>query len=132
MTRFASIALALLLLCTAAQAQRRGPQRSAEQRAQRLTELQAQKIGLTAEQTTQIQAINLQAFQRMDAARTAHSGDRQEAMQLLRDIQQERDAQTLAVLTDEQKLRYEAAKEEFRAAMRERMQQRRGGRSGRQ
>ena len=130
MTRTLLLALAALLFTTTLSAQRRGPQRSAEERAQKLTELQDQKVGFSAEQKAQVQAVNLEAFKKMDDARATAQGDRQAMLQAIRQINQDRDAQTVALLTEEQKPKYEAAKEEFRAWMRERMQQRRGGRGG--
>ncbi len=123
---FRILALAVLLLFGASGATAQAQRRSADERAQRFTELQHNKVGLSDEQKSQLLEINRKAFIATDSARAANAGNRQAIMSALRDINQARDASTLALLTDEQKPKYEAAREEFRAYMRQRMQEGRG------
>jgi hypothetical protein len=123
---FTRLAFALLALALAlpALAQERGAWAKAtpEQRAEKLTSLMKEKLGLSDEQVPKVQAINLDAAKKNQAAMAAGQG-RVERMRAMKQVQEEKEAALKGVLTPEQLEKYQAAKEEFRQHARERMRE---------
>lgn len=125
----AAFMLALAPLACTAQTGGGDPQARAEQ----ITDLMDERLALTDEQYDKIMVINRDAFTQMAEVRaqnpTNGSGDRRsqyQLMQKMRPIMQKRDTQINELLTDDQKIKYAASKEEFR----QRMMERRGSGSG--
>ncbi len=81
-------------------------------------------LGLNDKQTTKIQALFLKSQQQMAKERDAHQGDREEMMKAMRQHMQEMDKQINAVLTPDQRKKYEELMKERRERMRQRMQNR--------
>jgi hypothetical protein len=107
-----------------AQTDQRAPRRSADERAQALTNKQHEKLAFTDDQKTKVGEINAEFFSKMDELRASNGGNRRGMMQGVQAANKARDAKTVALLSDEQKPKYEAAREEFKEMARQRMQQR--------
>lgn len=133
MTRFLLFSLLVVSLTwtmASAQTEPRAPRRSADERAQALTDKQHEKLAFTDDQKAKVGEINAAFFVKMDELRAASGGNRRGMMQGVQAANKDRDAKTVALLTDEQKPKYEAAREEFREMARQRMQQRKQGGGG--
>jgi hypothetical protein len=117
-------------MMASAQTEQRAPRRSADERAQALTNKQHEKVNFTDEQKAKVGEINAAFFVMMDELRAASGGNRRGMMQGVQAANKDRDAKTVALLTDEQKPKYEAARDEFREMARQRMQQRKQGGGG--
>jgi hypothetical protein len=133
MTRFLLFSLLVVSLTwtmAAAQTEPRAPRRSADERAQALTDKQHEKVNFTDDQKAKVGEINAAFFVKMDELRAASGGNRRGMMQGVQAANKDRDAKTVALLTDEQKPKYEAARDEFREMVRQRMQQRKQGGGG--
>jgi hypothetical protein len=133
MTRFLLFSLLVVSLTwtmASAQTEPRAPRRSADERAQALTDKQHEKLAFTDDQKAKVGEINAAFFVKMDELRAASGGNRRGMMQGVQAANKDRDAKTVALLTDEQKPKYEAARDEFREMVRQRMQQRKQGGGG--
>lgn len=133
MTRFllcSFLFVSLSVTLASAQTEQRGPRRSADERAQALTAKQHEKVNFTDDQKAKVGEINAAFFVKMDELRAASGGNRRGMMQGVQSANKDRDAKTVALLTDEQKPKYEAARDEFREMVRQRMQQRKQGGGG--
>ena len=95
--------------------------------AERQTEKMTTELGLTAEQTEQVGAINRRYAERGQQLRQQAGGDRRATMQAARTLQTERNAELKAVLTAAQFTQLEKMQARERERRRARMRQRRGG-----
>jgi Spy/CpxP family protein refolding chaperone len=87
---------------------------NAEQRATSMTERMHKEANFSPEQKTQVYAINLEAAQKMIAVnQDSKAGviDASTARQRRKDINLERESRIVALLTPEQRARYEAKKQ---------------------
>lgn len=87
---------------------------NAEQRATSMTERMHKEANFSPEQKTQVYAINLEAAQKMIAVnQDSQTGviDASTARQRRKDINLERESRIVALLTPEQRARYEAKKQ---------------------
>lgn len=80
----------------------------------------SEKLNLTDEQKTQITPIIADRQQKMEALRADTSTDRREKGQKMRAIYQDSDTKIKAVLTDDQKQKYEAMEQQARSQMKQR------------
>lgn len=103
---------ALFTVSGMAQEKKKG--RSAEQRAEKITNKMKEKLNLTDEQVVKIKAINLEAAQQKDTLKAEVKAERKEKVKA---IETERDAKIKAVLTEEQKAEYEKMKEKGKEKM---------------
>ncbi|WP_207421501.1 hypothetical protein [Desertivirga brevis] len=103
--------------------------RTPEERAKQGTERISEKVKLTADQKTKVEAILLVQSKSVDSLRTAvgQGGDRQQMFQKMQPIREQADKKIIALLTDEQKKAYAAYQEENRNRM---GQGRRNGQGG--
>lgn len=99
-----------------------GQQVSPEERAARQTQLYKEELALTDEQVTKLEEITKKASEAMMAARSEQNADRQERMKRMQAIQQTQNSEIMAILTDEQKKKFETLVAE---------QRNRGGQGGR-
>lgn len=83
----------------------------------------SQQLNLTDQQKDQIKPIIADRQQKMQALREDTSMERPEKMQKMKAINQDSDTKIKAILTDEQKQKYEAMQQEMRDQMRQRSQQ---------
>lgn len=99
-------------------------QRSPEERAKFQTERISERLKLTADQKTKVEAIFLSQNKSMDSLRTAagQGGDRQAMFQKMQPIREQNDKKIVALLTDDQKKAFATYQEEMRNRM--------GGRGG--
>ncbi len=88
-----------------------------EERATHYTEWVNKQVTLTAEQVTQVKAINLETATKMDEAETI--ADHKEKIEKIKALQEERDTKLRTVLTPEQWAKYETAKAEKKEQMKE-------------
>ncbi len=87
---------------------------NAEQRATSMTERMHKEANFSPEQKTQVYAINLEAAQKMIAVNQDNKAgviDASTARQRRKDINLERESRIVALLTPEQRARYEAKKQ---------------------
>lgn len=130
-------AAALLVLSTSIMAQGQGNRqmRSASERAKTETENVIKAVAPTADQALKILNINLK-YAAKDSARFAEmraSGGSMDREAMMKSMQEQRDAQTAeikAVLTDEQKAKYDAYIKEREAQRAQRMGGMGGGQGG--
>lgn len=97
------------------------------QRTEMLMQVMKDKLTLTADQETQIRAVLTASQEQAMKDRDAAAGDRTKMMTLAQERMQKTDAQISAVLTDEQRKKYEPLQAEMRRRSRERMMQRPNG-----
>jgi periplasmic protein CpxP/Spy len=114
-------AAALLLVCTAAMAQQPGEgpmMRSATERAVRQTTELVESLGLNADQTAKIQSVNMKYAAKDSitfAGMRSQSPETMDRDAMMKTMQEQRAAKSVeieAVLTDAQKVKYEAAEKE--------------------
>jgi hypothetical protein len=91
-----------------------------QQRAEMITARIDKAVTLTAEQKPKVLQINLETAQKIDAARTAANGDAAKFREAAKPIHQQRDSLISALLTSEQKVKYDRAKEDWRENFHER------------
>lgn len=96
------------LFAVSGMAQEKKKGRSAEQRAEKITNKMKEKLNLTDEQVVKIKAINLEAAQQKDTLKAEAKAERKEKVKA---IETDRDTKIKAVLTEEQKAEYEKMKE---------------------
>ncbi len=97
-----------------AQGNARGLERKPpQQRAEMITARIDKAVTLTAEQKPKVLQINVETAQKIDAARTAANGDPAKFITAAKPIHQQRDSLISALLTSEQKVKYDQAKEEW-------------------
>lgn len=96
------------LFAVSGMAQEKKKGRSAEQRAEKITNKMKEKLNLTDEQVVKIKAINLEAAQQKDTLKAEAKAERKEKVKA---IETDRDTKIRAVLTEEQKAEYEKMKE---------------------
>lgn len=94
--------------------------------AQRITDSMKVQLKLTDEQVPKVQAIN-ETFASKAASIRSGGGDRMTKGKKLKEANGERDDALKGVLTEEQFKEYKANKKENKAAMRERMRDRKRG-----
>ncbi|MBC7919582.1 MAG: hypothetical protein H7Z75_00670 [Ferruginibacter sp.] len=99
--------------------------RSAEARAQALTDRMAKKLALSGDQTNKVQAINLEQAQKLAALQGKYAGNRRQGVQEMKAVNQAWDRELQAVLTPEQFTNYQNLREEKKEARREKSPQRR-------
>lgn len=90
-------------------------------------EMLTQKLNLTPDQVTQIKAIDADTMKQAQAVRGDTSLSQQDRRAKMMDIHKASEDKIRAVLTDDQKTKYDALQAEMRAKMQERMQNRNGG-----
>lgn len=119
--------LSCLLFAPEALAQQRaGEAAPPDERAERLTERMDQKLELSDQQREEIHEINLDFMYGVEEVKAeidkeqSRSKRRGELRSLIKELNQERDQRTRAVLEPAQMEPYEAMKEAFRKRMRER------------
>jgi Spy/CpxP family protein refolding chaperone len=83
----------------------------------------SEKLNLTADQKTQITPIIADRQQKMEALRGDTSMDRREKGQKMRAIYEDSDTKIKAVLTGDQKQKYEAMEQQARSQMRQRVRE---------
>lgn len=115
----AFLLLALLAGTTAFAQQGRGQQLSPQERTQRQLERYQKQLDLTADQTSKIKEIVTASMEEMQKLRGQAGSDRQAMFQSMQALNQKRNEQIKAVLTEEQKAKFEKMQAE--------MQDRRGG-----
>jgi len=110
---------ALLLMCTAAMAQQGNRQmRSATENATRQTTTLVESLGLNADQTAKIQVVNYKYAVKDSitlAGMRSQSAETMDRDAMMKAMQESRAAKTVeieAILTDAQKVKYEAAEKE--------------------
>ena len=102
------IFVALVATTTLAMAQQgRGGQMDPKERAKRLTEQMTERLSLTEDQTKKVEAINLEAADKMSDAFASSSGDREAMRVVMTGINKEKDKKLQAVLTEDQWKEYE-------------------------
>lgn len=89
-------------------------------------EMLTQKLNLTPDQVTQIKAIDADTMKQAQAVRADTSLSQQDRRAKMMDIHKASEDKIRAVLTDDQKTKYDALQAEMRAKMQERMQNRNG------
>ncbi|WP_448699054.1 hypothetical protein ACFGVR_19155 [Mucilaginibacter sp. AW1-3] len=99
-----------------------------EQRAQMQTSMMKAKLRLDTVQVIKIQAINLAAAQKMEPVLKGDGGKLAKLRQM-REIENTKDKELKKVLTSDQYKQYEAAKDEMKEKLRERMQESKGTKS---
>lgn len=98
------IAALTLLIATGLQAQNKQPhqERSAQERAKAHTERMSKDLGLNAEQTTRVEAINLKYAEQAEVLRKEREAERKEKDGRGKEVRDARDAELKAVLNSEQ------------------------------
>src|SRR5262245_16389875 len=117
------LALALLALPALAQ-QGRWASSTPEQRAKTQTELMKEKLALTPEQLSKVEAINLDAAQKGQAVFTGMQ-PRADKLKAAKEIQQAKETALKEVLTPDQFGRYQTARDELKQQMKQRAHERR-------
>lgn len=108
------IALLLLIGGTVNAQNQNQTRRTPEERAKMQADRFKTALTLTDEQTTKVYSILFDSSKKMDSIRTANAGgDRSAMMELVKPINEARDAKIKAVLTKEQAETYEAKKAEL-------------------
>jgi hypothetical protein len=126
---FALACAALLLALPALAQQGRWASSTPEQRAQKQTELMKEKLALTAEQVPKVEAINLDAAQKGQAIFSGKES-RAEKLKQAHEIQQAKETALKEVLTADQFSKYQAARDELKEQMKQRVRERRSGTGG--
>jgi periplasmic protein CpxP/Spy len=88
--------------------------KSAEERAQALTKRMEKTLALSADQTSKVEAINLEKSRKIDALRGKYTNDRRQGFQEMRTIRQEWDNELKAVLSADQFTKYQQLQAERR------------------
>ena len=101
--------------------------RSAEDRARALTNRMVNKLSLSGDQTTRVQAINLEKAQKLEALQGKYAGNRRQGVPEMKEVNQAWNRELQAVLTPEQFTNYQALREERQEARREKGPHRRKG-----
>jgi len=113
--------IAALFVATASlsKAQQNQPQRSPEERVKMQTERLNERLKLTADQKTKIEAILLSQAKSMDSLRNAagEGADRRALFGKMGPIREQNDKKIAALLTEEQKKTYTTMQEEMRSRM---------------
>ncbi|MGD1840232.1 MAG: hypothetical protein ACFB0B_04950 [Thermonemataceae bacterium] len=115
------------------QAQQKGKDMSPEERAEMQTSKLDEKLDLSDEQETSIKAINLQANTDLQALREEAQGseqnDRKALLKQSREIQQQRESDIRATLTEDQQVTYDEMIEKQKQNRREKIKNRRNNRT---
>jgi len=90
---------------------------------QRQLEMLTKRLNLTPDQVTQVKAIDEDTAKQMQALRSDTSLSQDDRRTKMMDIRKASSSKIRALLTDDQKTKYD----ELQAEMRERMQNRQGG-----
>jgi len=98
--------------------------RSIEERAKMQDEFMETQVGLTDDQKSTIQAINLEFAKQLDEERQKNRGDRDAMRTKMREIDTARDAKYKEVLTEEQFNKYLEEKAKRENELQERRRQR--------
>lgn len=85
------------------------------------------KLNLTPDQVTQIKAIDDDTIKQAQAVRADTSLSQQDRRGKMMDIHKASEDKIRALLTDDQKTKYDALQAEMRAKMQERMKNQQGG-----
>jgi len=104
--------MALLLLGTAAFAQRGGGNATPEKRAEHQTKMMAEKLDLSADQQKQVYALQLTRTQKMEEMREAQDQSR-DAPQRMKSTNDDFKQGMETILTADQKTKYEAMQTEM-------------------
>ena len=107
------------------------PRSNPTERADAQTAELVDRLQLTSDQEVRVREINRRYAEQNATLTRANAGDRRATFSQLRENMQAKDQEIEAVLTDAQKPEYRRMQEERRAQLRERMQNRGGGRRGR-
>lgn len=103
---------------TAGYAQQRGDHHGTpEQRAEKQATLLQTKLGLTAEQKEKVQALELERIKKGEEWRKGDEGDRKGKMEERKAFMKASKDKMDAILTPEQKTKWEAARQEMRGKM---------------
>ncbi len=104
---------------TVSKAQQGGQPRSAEERVKIQSERLNERLKLTADQKTKVDAILLSQAKSMDSLRNAagEGADRRALFEKMKPIRDENDKKIAALLTEEQKKTYATIQEEMRNRM---------------
>ncbi|MEZ4905322.1 MAG: hypothetical protein R2822_27965 [Spirosomataceae bacterium] len=107
-----TIVFALLLTVSSLAFSQQAPKRTAEERAAMMAKNLTKELSLTTEQSSKIEAIQLESMKKIDAIRAKgmEGGDRKAMRQEVKAINDASDEQVVAVLTTDQKPKYEAWK----------------------
>ncbi len=111
-------------MISVATAQQRGTPPSPEERAKSLTERLDKTVGLTDDQKTKIQAINLDLAKKTSEAMQNNRGDRDAMRAKMQEIDTERDTKYKTVLTEDQFKKYADEKAKLEKERQERRGQR--------
>lgn len=109
--------IGLLLLGTVSYAQRGSGDVTPEKRAERQTKMMAEKLDLSADQQKQIYALQLARTQKMQEMREAQDQSR-DARQRMKSANDDFEKSMGAILTADQKTKYEAIQAEMREGRR--------------
>jgi protein CpxP len=97
------------------------PKRTAEERANIFVKNMAKEITLSEEQSTKIKTIQFETFKKVDDIREkGMSGDKKEMRQEVKAANDTAEASIKALLTDEQKTKFDAWQEKKREEMKNR------------
>lgn len=107
-----------------------GERLSPEERAARHTSRLVGELELDEEQAMQVEELNLQFSEQMMELRGTARGDREAMQERMKAIQEERNGEFQAILTEEQYARFLELEEEARNRMRDRRGGRQGGQQG--
>lgn len=120
------IGLMVLGLFNTSEAQMQKQQRmTPEQRAQQITQVLTQKLGLSEDQQSKVQEVNLDIMKQQSSIKQDQSMKRKEKIKKLRGLNEEMEKQYQEILTEEQYNDYVALKKKQRKRMKKRMQKRR-------
>jgi periplasmic protein CpxP/Spy len=100
--------------------------KTADERAEKVTNKMKEKLNLTDEQVQKVKAINLEAAQQKDTMKTAAKEKRAEMKEKVKTIEANRDAKIKEVLTDAQKAEYEKMKAKGKEKMDKKREKRKG------
>ena len=100
--------------------------KSAEERAQAMTKRMEKNLALSADQTSKVEAINLEKFQKIDAIRGKYTNDRRQGFQETRTVRQEWDNELKAVLSADQFTKYQQLQEDRKQKFRDQRKGRQG------
>jgi len=121
-----TIVFALLFSVATLSFSQQGQRRTAEEGAEIMAKNLTNELSLNADQTSKVQAIQLETFKKTDEirAKAMDGGDRTAMRQEVKVVNDAADVQVVAILTVDQKSKYE----EWKAKRAEEMKNRGGGR----
>ena len=118
------LVITLVLVNVAVTFAQNGPKRSSEERAAMFVKNLGKEMTLTEEQSTKIQAIQLETFKKVDEIREkGMAGDKKAMRQEVKSANEAAEVSIKSLLTDEQKTKFDA----WQAKKREEMKNRQGG-----